>query len=71
MDLPSLKPWEHSLNFGSYIVSKIVCIPFCTIFSLGDPTPSDLPSDLPGFGIITLLAGVNLKRPVRISCARS
>jgi len=49
------------------MASSSTCNPFCTIFSLGEPTPRGLFSFFPGLGIKTLLAGVKLKLPVLVS----
>lgn len=52
------------------MASSMDCNPFCTIFSLGAPTPRGLFSLLPGLGIKTLLAGVKVSFPVLISLER-
>ena len=56
-DLPGRKPWLLSKNIFSQIISKINCIAFCTIFSLGEPIPNGLFPLFSFFSIIILLAG--------------
>lgn len=60
-----LNPYELSEKIFSHIDSSTRARAFCTIFSLGLPTPRGLSSFLPGFGIITLRAGLNLNFPFR------
>lgn len=63
MDRPGRNPCEQLRNCGSYMASRMICNPFCTIFSLGEPTPKGLVSFFPGLGMRTLLAGVKLNFP--------
>lgn len=51
------------------MASNITVRAFCTTLSLGLAILNGLISFLPGFGIITLLAGDQLNFPLRISLA--
>ena len=59
VDLSGLNPCEQFRKISSYMASRIICNPFCTIFSLGAAKQPirGLSPLFPGFGIITLPSG--------------